>query len=298
MLHICDRLLVMKNGRIIKDIRDSRIPDSKVLQIAGAEGYPELYVRLEHPVAQEEPPEKKKVKENAVLEFREVSSSYFRNVSFSVHAGECVVLLDRSMPLVEETLRLFTSPGNVQEGEIICAGRRLTREAPMRLLDDSIAVIQEYPHRSMIFPDLSFMENLCILADRKIGNLFLQRKIQKSIRREYESVFGRDLDARDMRAVSKESKYSLVYYRYYMLRPKVVICIRPFSGADMYLRRHILMLMQKLMERGIAVVIMTAGLADTYFVADRLLLLEKGRMVCEFPKEKFKNLWANLLQNK
>lgn len=298
VLHICDRLLVMKNGRIIKDIRDSRIPDSKVLQIAGAEGYPELYVRLEHPVAQEEPPEKKKVKENAVLEFREVSSSYFRNVSFSVHAGECVVLLDRSMPLVEETLRLFTSPGNVQEGEIICAGRRLTREAPMRLLDDSIAVIQEYPHRSMIFPDLSFMENLCILADRKIGNLFLQRKIQKSIRREYESVFGRDLDARDMRAVSKESKYSLVYYRYYMLRPKVVICIRPFSGADMYLRRHILMLMQKLMERGIAVVIMTAGLTDTYFVADRLLLLEKGRMVCEFPKEKFKNLWANLLQNK
>lgn len=295
--HICGRAFIMKNGRIIKEIRDLRITDAEVLKIAGAEGYPELYVRLGNPVRREEAPGESKESAGTVLEFRDVSSSYLKHVSFSVHPGESVVLIDRSMPLVDEMRKLFTSPDSVKEGEIVCAGRLLTREAPMRILDDSVAVIQEYPHKSMIFPDLSFMENLCILADRKIGSLFLQKKVQKSIRREYEPVFGGDLDVRDMRAVSKESKYSLVYYRYYMLRPKIVICIRPFSGADMYLRRHILTLMQKLMERGIAILILTEGLADTYFVADRLLLLEKGRMVCELPKEKFKGLWDNLLQN-
>ena len=201
------------------------------------------------------------------------------------------------MSLVEETLKIFTSPGTLEEGEILCGGRCLTREAPMRLLDDSIAVIQEYPHKSMIFPHLSFMENLSILSDRKISSLFLQKKVRKSIRREFEPVFGKDLDIRDMRTASKESKYSLVYYRYYMLRPKILICIGPFSGADMYLRRNILKLMQKLKERGIALLILTSGLADTYFVADRLLLLEKGNLVCEFPKENFKDLWTNLLQN-
>ncbi|HIR28891.1 MAG TPA: sugar ABC transporter ATP-binding protein [Candidatus Choladousia intestinigallinarum] len=295
--HICGRVLMMKSGRIIKNIRDRQISAQDVLKIAGSEGYPELYVRLQNPMQQPEPPLDGNTAGNSVLELRNVTSSYFKHVSFSVHPGECVVLLDRSMSLVEETLKIFTSPGTLEEGEILCGGRCLTREAPMRLLDDSIAVIQEYPHKSMIFPHLSFMENLSILSDRKISSLFLQKKVRKSIRREFEPVFGKDLDIRDMRTASKESKYSLVYYRYYMLRPKILICIRPFSGADMYLRRHILKLMQKLMERGIALLILTSGLADTYFVADRLLLLEKGHLVCEFPKENFKDLWTNLLQN-
>lgn len=296
ILPLCDRVMVMKNGRIIKNITDI-ISDEDVLRIAGSEGYPELYFQLKHSSGQEKQAYQAMQTEDAVLEFRDVSSSSLKQVSFCVSPGECIVLLDRSMSLVEETLKILTNSGDGWSGEIICNGHYLTEGTPMRLLDDSIAVISEYPHCSMIFPHLSFLENLSIIADRKISSLFLQRSIRKSICREYAAVFGRDIDAADMRTVSKESKYSLVYYRYCILRPRAVILVRPFSGADMYLRQHILSLMRMLMERGIALVILTDGLTDTYFIADRLLLLEKGRMVCELQKEEFNHLWENLFQN-
>lgn len=297
VLPVSDRTMVMKNGRIIKNIYDRDISDAEVLQIVGAEGYPELYLQLERAISMEQDTGKTEPKPTAALEFCNVSSDYLDRLSFSVQPGECIVLLDRSMPPVQDAVRILTGEKIDWTGEIICGGKRLTNKKRIRILDDSIAVIQEHAHRTMIFPHFTFMENLCVMSDRKISNIFLQRKIRKSIRKEFFEIFGKDIDAVDMDTVSKESKYMLVYYRYYMLRPRVIFCIQPFSGADMYLRRRIIDLIQILKQRGIAVVILTVGLADSVLVADRLLMLEKGNMICEFQKEEFKYLWEDLLQS-
>lgn len=297
VLSLCERTMIMKNGRIIKVVQGHDIPDEEVLLVAGAEGYPELYLQLEHMTPQEREEQSLSYCESA-LEFKNVGSTYLQNLSFSVYPGECVILLDRNTPFEEELKKILLGEDTSWQGEIICGKKRLTHEKRIHPLDDSIGVIQEYAYKSMVFPHLTFLENLCIMADRKVSSVFLQKNIRKSVRKEYGEVFGDNLDETDMRNVSKEDKYTLVYYRYYMLRPKVVFCIRPFSGADMYLRRHILELIQKLKQRGIAVVILTASLADSYFVADRLLMLERGKLTGEFHKEDFKYLWDDLLQNK
>lgn len=297
VIPVSDRTMIMKNGRIIKNVCDQAIGDAEVLQIAGAEGYPELYVQLKHMIPAERYAQYLEQKPKAALEFCDVSSNFLNHLSFSVQPGECVVLLDRSMAAVEDAVRVLTGNETDWSGKIICGDRTLNSKKGIHLLDDDIAVIQEHAHKSMIFPHLTFMENLCIMADRKISSIFLQKKMRKSIRREFAGVFGPELDAVDMNTVSKEKKYKLVYYRYYMLRPKVVFCVQPFSGADMYLRRRILELIQKLKQRGIAVVILTVGLADSYFVADRLLMMEKGSILCEFQQEDFQYLWDDLIQS-
>lgn len=296
LVSVCDRLMIMKYGRILKSVRGDQISDEDVLQISGSEGYPELYLQLSQGIVEQENQGKVRA-EDAALEFRGVCTDYLKDLSFSVRPGECMTLLDRSSPADGELLKMLGGKREDWKGTIVCGGKCLTSDRGVRLLDDSIAVIEEYAHKSMIFPHMTFMENLCIMADRKVRSSRMQKKIRKSVRLEYGGVFGRDLDAADMRAVSKESKYTLVYYRYYMLRPKVVFCIRPFSGADMYLRRHILTLIQGLKDRGIAVVIVTSGLADSCFVADRLLMMEKGRTVREFKREELKYLWKDLFQN-
>ena len=296
VLPVCDRVMIMKDGKIVKNVRAGEVTDEDILKIAGAEGYPELYLQLSGELPEENQVQAENSQE-AALEFRHVSTSYLKDLSFSVQPGECMVLLDRSSAADGEVLKMLGGKKGEWEGMIVCDGKELTPDKKIHLLDDSIAVIEEYAYKSMIFPCLSFMENLCIMSDRKVGSVMLQKKVRKSVRMEYGSVFGDDLDAMDMRTVSKAGKYALVYYRYYMLRPRVVFCIRPFSGADMYLRRHILTLIQGLKQRGIAVVILTSGLADSCFVADRLLMLEKGRTVREVEKEEFKYLWKDLFEN-
>lgn len=89
----------------------------------------------------------------------------------------------------------------------------------------------------------------------------------------------------------------LVYYRYLMLNPRVVFCIQPYSSVDVTVRTRIHELIRMLKRRGIAVVIVTAGLTDAHFVSDRILMLEKGSMAYEFKKEEFKYVWDDLLQS-
>lgn len=294
---LCDRIMIMQYGRISKNIYDTAMPDKDIIHIAGPSRLLERYLQIMDPSEGElkqEPPIQTK---SAALEFCGVTGTYLKNLSFAVQPGECIALLDRSTPPVEDIMNILTGQNREWSGEIVCGGKHFSHSHRIRLLDDSIGIIQEYAHRSMIFPHLTFMENLCVMSDRKIRNVFLQNRVRKSVRREYQKVFGSLMDETDMAQVTKETKYTLVYYRYLMLNPKVVFCIQPFSGADVRLRMHIQELISRLKARGIAVVIVTAGLTDAHYVSDRILMMEKGSMVYEFKKEEFRYLWDDLLKS-
>ena len=87
VLPVCDRVMIMKDGKIIKNVRAGEVTDEDILKIAGAEGYPELYLQL----SGELPEENQVQAENrleAALEFRHVSTNYLKDLSFSIQPGE------------------------------------------------------------------------------------------------------------------------------------------------------------------------------------------------------------------
>ena len=63
--------------------------------------------------------------------------------------------------------------------------------------------------------------------------------------------------------------------------------MQPFAGADMYLRHHLIHLINKLRERKITVVILAVSLSDSLFVADRLLMFEDGNLRKEYLRDEF-----------
>lgn len=105
--------------------------------------------------------------------------------------------------------------------------------------------------------------------------------------REYEPLVGEDIHAPDITGLSPASLYSLVYYRAHLLHPRVLFCVQPFSGADMYLRRHIIDLIGQVKARGTAVVLLAVSISDCLSVADRLLVVEQGRLKREYLSSEF-----------
>jgi ribose transport system ATP-binding protein len=295
VLPMCGRTMLMKGGRIVRIINGQEATDGEILQVAGSVRFPELYLQIEGSCPREKAGEARESGGIPAFEFHDVTTDYLDHLSFSVMPGECIVLLDRGIASDEEILNTVTDDQARWQGEIRCGGK-LLQPGHAHLLDESIGVIREHAHRTMIFPDLTFLDNLCILTDRKVKNPWMQSRVRKSIRREYVDVFGSCIDETDLRRVPKKELYTLVYYRYYMLHPKVLFCVQPFAGADIYLREHILDLIRKMQERGIAVVILTVGQTDSCFAADRLILLEHGKHIREFQKEEFKYLLEHLYQ--
>ena len=78
-----------------------------------------------------------------------------------------------------------------------------------------------------------------------------------------------------MEELSEKQKYQMIYTRVLLQKPKVVFCIQPFKGADLSHRMFVWKMLEMLLDKGIAVVILTMMLSDSLSLADRLLVVNE-----------------------
>lgn len=145
-------------------------------------------------------------------------------------------------------------------------------------MDREIAVVSAEPADTMIFPEMSYMDNLCMGLSRRMRDVWRGRKIRASIRREYAQILGEEVFDRPVEELSQRQKYQLVYTRIGLQKPRVAFLIQPFMGADMPHRRFIWEMLEQLLDKGIALVLLSVNPLDTWLVAQRTFKLGRGGM--------------------
>lgn len=269
---ICDRISIMENGKILKVLNKKEYTEEKITP------YTLDFSSIDSPSIP-------KVSKDGILKFKNVCTENIRDMSFTVEKGECVVLLDIDNTVFTDMMGLMNSQVKPRSGDILMHGRSCTGRAGY--LKKSVCLIQENPIKTMLFHEMSYIDNLCFLADKKKPDLWLKKNIKRSIIKEYEPLIGEDVYADDITDLSPSSLYNLVYYRIHLYSPKVVFCVQPFSGADMYLRHHLVELINQLRKKKITVIILAVSISDSLVVADRLMVIEQGQLRNEYQSEEF-----------
>lgn len=250
---IADRICIFGSGRILKSVeRVEELPDI-LEKIAG----------VPCDAKDTELPE---VGTPPVLRATGLSMDSMDDLSFDVYAGECLVLQDGSNRVTEALLQVLTGDRLPTAGEL-WLDNRLCHPAGNR----DLAIIQELPGQTMIFPRLSYFDNLFMTSDHHLPTLWGNKRMQNRLAKEYGSRNGVELFHQAVERLSELEKYDLVYNRILLQRPKVVFCVRPFKGADMELREHIRGLLLQLRKKKIAVVLLTANADETLGIADRVI---------------------------
>ena len=139
----------------------------------------------------------------------------------------------------------------------------------------------------MIFPELDYMNNLCICLTEKVPSIWHNKRLQKSIRNEYSPILGSDVFEMPVEELSEKQKYQLVYTRVLLQKPEILFCIQPFCGADLAHRMFIWSMLEKFLDKGISVVILSLNLSDSLAMADRLLILGENGKKKEIVRENF-----------
>ena len=103
-------------------------------------------------------------------------------------------------------------------------------------------------------------------------------------------MVGEEVFYKSMDQLTQREKYQLVYTRILLQKPKVVFCIQPFKGTDLSHRLFVWKLLKMLLNRGIAVVILTMNLSDSISLAERLLRIGSGGMAEEITRDNFGGL--------
>ncbi|HBM74923.1 MAG TPA: sugar ABC transporter ATP-binding protein, partial [Clostridiaceae bacterium] len=264
---ICDRISLMENGKILKILNKKEFKDEMITPYT-------LDFSIKESSAIH------KISRNGILKFTDVSTENIKDMSFTIEKGECVVFLDMNNTILTDIVRLMLNEIKPLKGRILLDGFECTDKRFN--LKKRVCFIQENPIQTMLFKGMSYIDNLCFLLGKKYPDIWLNNNIKKSIIQEYGPLIGEDIYANDITRIAPLSLYNLIYYRVHLYHPDIVFCMQPFSGADMYLRHHIIELINQLRKKKITVVILSVNLSDTLTVADRLMLIERGQLRKEY----------------
>ena len=194
------------------------------------------------------------------------------DVSFDVAAGEAVALVGRNGMGKTTTMRTILGLCAARSGTIAFDGRPLHGLAPFRIARLGIGWV---PEGRLIFPTLTVRENLTATAANH-GGLAHPWTVDEILR-----LFPR-LNERGQASgdqLSGGEAQMLAIGRALMLGPRLILLDEATEGLAPVIRDEIWQCVGRLRERGQAVLIVDKHLGALARVAERAVVLEKGRTV-------------------
>ncbi len=272
---ICTRVSLMRDGKILRVFRQDQFQEDNILPYYIGE-----FANFTKEIVNRR-------KEEEIFSFRNVYTENLHGMTFTVTKGECTVLFDMDNTILSDIMQLMNGELQQNGGAIYLEGKVYSHAKARHAIGSGVAFIGEDPVQSMLFKEMSYVDNLCFLLDKKQNPVWLNKKITRSIVQEYWPVVGDEIYETNILNLKLQSLYDLVYYRIELCRPKIVFCVQPFAGADMYLRRHMIELINRLKKKGITVILLAVNIADSLVIADKLILLEKGRFSSQYCSSEF-----------
>ena len=192
-------------------------------------------------------------------------------VDLSVGAGEVVTLLGRNGMGKTTTIRSIMGLIRPKAGRVSFGGVDLTGSAPFRLAQAGIGLV---PEGRQIFPTLSVEENLIATAASRFGQP----------RWTLERVYAFLPRLRERRAnrgnqLSGGEQQMLAIGRALMTNPKLVILDEATEGLAPIIRQEIWACLAALKAEGESILVIDKNVDALAKIADRHIVLEKGRVV-------------------
>jgi branched-chain amino acid transport system ATP-binding protein len=193
------------------------------------------------------------------------------DVTFGVNAGEVVTLLGRNGMGKTTTIRTLMGLLPARGGNATFEGQKLISLPPYRIAQRGLGLV---PEGRMIFPTLSVEENLVATAASRFGDA------KWTLARVYE-FFPRlgERRANMGNQLSGGEQQMLAIGRALMTNPKLLILDEATEGLAPLIRAEIWACLSRLKNEGQAILLVDKHLDALTRIADRHVVVEKGRVV-------------------
>jgi len=218
-----------------------------------------------------------------MLEIRDLHSFYgeahvVRGVSLTVGRGEVVGLLGRNGMGKTTTMRsiMALAPPTVRSGAIAWRGESLIGLRPHEVAARRIAIV---PQGRRLFPSLSVTEHLTMARRRRTDGTE-----GWTVERVF-GLFPRLKERRDHRGgqLSGGERQMLAVARALMTDPELILMDEPSEGLAPVIVQHLDEIMLDLKRQNLSILLVEQNLYSALAVADRIYVMETGRIAHEAP---------------
>ncbi|HEX7190320.1 MAG TPA: ATP-binding cassette domain-containing protein [Thermoanaerobaculia bacterium] len=207
--------------------------------------------------------------------------SIVRGLDLRIEPGESVALIGRSGAGKTTILRLLNGLAAPSEGRVLIDDIELRGDdLPRRRRN--IGTILQAP---ALFPHRTVYDNVATVP-RLLGWQEVRTRDTAASMLERLGIPLDRFGARFPRSLSGGEQQRAAIARAMIAHPALLLCDEPFSALDP-LVRHDLQEQFVALRTGVTMLFVTHDLAEALRVAARIVLIERGEIVCDSPREEF-----------
>jgi rhamnose transport system ATP-binding protein len=205
----------------------------------------------------------------------------FADVSFSVRRGEILGvygLVGAGRTEVMQAVFGLTRPSH---GRVVVDGRPVSIRRPADAINAGIVYVPEDRQTQGAVLKLSIVQNITLPSLEKVTHAsFIDRAQERALAERYTQrlqvrMAGLDQPVEDL---SGGNQQKIVIAKWLATKPKVLILDEPTKGIDVGSKAAVHRFMAELVQQGLAVVMVSSELPEVLGMADRVLVMARGRV--------------------
>jgi ABC-type sugar transport system ATPase subunit len=211
----------------------------------------------------------------------------FRDISFSVRAGEIVGLAGLVGAGRTEVARVLFGLDRADAGEVLLDGKRVTFKTPSGALEAGIAYVPEDRHLDGLVGGFSIAQNVTLpIIPRLFPRFFIRGGRERAITEDFvERLRIRSTGVNELiEALSGGNQQKVVIAKWLATNPRVLILDEPTRGVDIGAKVEVHRIISELAASGLGIVLISSELPEVLAMSDRIIVLHEGRMSAEIPR--------------
>jgi len=265
IFQISDRITVLRDGRYI-GTRDTNVTtmDELVQMMVGRE-IKERFPKVDAKIGEERLRVEGLAQEGKLCD-----------INFSVRAGEILGIAGLMGAGRSELAKALFGVGKYQ-GKIFVNGKPVKITSPAEGIKAGLALITEDRKGEGLVTDLSVRENLALPNLRSLSRFgFISHRserefVDESIKKLNVKVHH---SGQGVSSLSGGNQQKVVIGKWLATQPNVLILDEPTRGVDIGAKREIYDLMNQLVQKGVAIIMISSELPEVLGMSDRVLVMK------------------------
>jgi ABC-type sugar transport system ATPase subunit len=270
---ISDRFTVFRDGKCMGTFNREELDDEKLISLMVGR-------KIEYKIFD------KIRRDDTILEVKNLSKAgQFKDISFTLNRGEILGITGLVGAGRTEVAQAIFGLNPPDSGEILLEGRPVKIQKPSEAVERGIAYVPENRLQEGLVLGKSVKDNLVITVLRSISNrMGLVDGAKKS---KLASEWMEKLNIRppipDLLAskLSGGNQQRVVLSKWLATNPKILIVDEPTNGIDVGAKTEIHQILRNFSASGIAVIVISSELPEILAIADRVIIMRRGRITAE-----------------